>query len=137
MFLPHPVCSVRVSTWAFTTTTSTGITASTELHLWFLSLSFLPFHLTCFLQYSHLQKFQCIDLSDVFVGFGGNSFLNYSCPTCNYKRRDLEAITCCYAVIILFYCWVIFNCVYLCVCVCVVWVCVGGCPIVNMWHWFL
>lgn len=52
----------------------------------------------CSLRYTHLQMFQLEDFSDVFVYWERNPLLNYSCPTCNFKGRDLEVPLCHHAV---------------------------------------
>lgn len=38
------------------------------------------------------DMFQCKDLWDMFVCWAGNFLLNYSYPTCNFKRRVLEVL---------------------------------------------
>lgn len=39
-------------------------------------------------QYSHFQMFQHVDLSSVFVCWGEDPLLSYSCLTCEFKRRN-------------------------------------------------
>lgn len=48
----------------------------------------LPFLFPCLPQFTHLQLFRCVNLSDVFVCSVGNPVLNYSClRCCNFKKR--------------------------------------------------
>lgn len=67
-------------------------TASSELGLWFLSLSFL--HLI-FPVHFHMHTFRCLSahILQCICVFSRESFFSYRCPTCNFKRRDLEVLS--------------------------------------------
>lgn len=99
---PRPECCLWPSSllrdivpWPFTAITSAGTAVSTRLCLWLSSLSFPLSYLLWWLQYAHLQMFQCEDLSDMFVCWVGTPLSNYSYLTCcNFKRRELEILSC-------------------------------------------
>lgn len=59
-------------------------------------LSHLPSPPLCSPRFAHLQMSQCVDLPDVFVYWVGNLLLNYSCPTCNFRGKDLEVFSNCH-----------------------------------------
>lgn len=55
--------------------------------------SFLPY----LSELTHLQMFQCVNLSDVFVCWERNLWLNYSCLACNFNGWDKGHPLCCHA----------------------------------------
>lgn len=57
----------------------------------------LPSFLPCLPEFTHLQMFQCVNLSDMFVCWEENLWLNYSCPMCNFKGWYQGHPLCCHA----------------------------------------
>ena len=88
------ICPVGVAPWPFTAVMPAGAMVNARLHL---QLPCLPSPHPIFPICSDRSTFRCLNawISQKGYVLTGSPLLNYSCPSCNFKGRDLGILSYC------------------------------------------